>query len=318
MVAVLLADHLSPAQQERLATLDARFDDGPEMYLPAGSGDQAVRQFARADEPRTPGNDTPPIQIFDPPTPAAQTQRILDQPESIINEADPHINQAQPHINQAEPNINEVKSTIGEAINNAAQPQGADSPPLTPFGPAQPEEPASRPVVVMGGQVNKPDATAAPPVDHGDAEAYTVQARDTLYGLCKRFYGNGGLYVKLAKFNEGIVPDHRRIREGMTLWIPSQNVLEGRADSTTPTTSPTLTPTSKPVTKPATKPATQRPAKSVKTVNYTIRENDRLWDIAKDHLGKGGRWQEIVNLNKDIIRNPDVLPIGRTIRLPAK
>ena len=282
VVAVLLADHLSPAQQERLATLDARFDAGPEMNLPAGSGDQAVRQFAGSGEARPREDVQRQVRLIDPPIPVAQIQHNRDQPERNID----------------------------EAIDDAAPSEGADDPRLTPFGPIQPHEPASDPLVMGHPVITGSEAEPAPPANHGNAESYTVKQRETLYGLCKRFYGNGGLYAKLARFNQGIVPDSGRIREGMTLWIPSRNVLDG---STTPTmpTGP-IGPTG---------PVPERPTKAtkaVKTVNYTIKEDDRLWDIARDHLGKGGRWQEIVDLNRDIIKNPDVLPIGRTIRLPAK
>lgn len=268
VVAVLLADHLSPAQQERLATLDARFDADPAINLPAGSGEEAMRQFARGDETPRSNNGVPQVSLIDPPIGAVQTELTID-----------------------------------EAINDASRFEGGDVSQRTQFGPIPPEEPATDPLV-MGRPVTGPESTSSLPVSHGNAEAYTVKQRDTLYGLCKRFYGDGALYVKLAKFNEGIVPANGWIREGMTIWIPSRNALDGRADST-----PARTPT---------KPQAQPPAKAVKTVNYTIKENDRLWDIAKDHLGKGTRWQEIVDLNKDVIKNPDVLPIGKTIRLPAR
>lgn len=265
VVAVLLADHLSPAQQERLATLDARFDAGPEINLPAGRGDEAMRQFARGDETPRSDHGAPQVSLIDPPIGAVQTELTID-----------------------------------DATNHASRFEGGDDPQRTHFGPTEPEPPTDDAIITN----LPPDQPKSMPVTRGDAQPYTVREGDTLYGLCKSLYGNGGLYVKLAKFNEDLVPDNGWIRKGMTLWIPSRNVLDGRADST-----PARTPTN---------PQVRPPAKTVKTVNYTIREDDRLWDIAKDHLGKGGRWQEIVDLNKDVIKNPDVLPIGKTIRLPAK
>jgi len=274
VVAVLLADHLSPAQQERLATLDARFDAGPAINLPAGSGEEARRQFARGDDTPHPDSAAPEIRLIDPPISAVSTERQID-----------------------------------DAIRDALGFEGGDVSPRSQFGPVQPEQPADE-VIIMRIPPDQPKTT---PVKRADAESYTVKEGDTLYGLCKRLYGNGGLYVRLAKFNEGIVPDNGWIREGMMIWIPPQHVLDGRADATPAMPATPVTPAQTPG-----KPKAQPPTKAVKTVVYTIKEDDRLWDIAKDHLGKGGRWQEIVDLNKDVIKNPDVLPIGKTIRLPAK
>lgn len=49
---------------------------------------------------------------------------------------------------------------------------------------------------------------------------------------------------------------------------------------------------------------------------YTVKSGDTLWDIATAHLGSGARWQEIYNLNKDIISNPDLIQVGWKLKLP--
>lgn len=49
---------------------------------------------------------------------------------------------------------------------------------------------------------------------------------------------------------------------------------------------------------------------------YTVKENDTLSDIAQDELGSASRWQEIYNLNKDVISNPDLIYPGQKIKLP--
>jgi nucleoid-associated protein YgaU len=54
------------------------------------------------------------------------------------------------------------------------------------------------------------------------------------------------------------------------------------------------------------------------TTNYTVQPGDNLWDIAKSKLGDGFKWQEIYNLNKDLVGvNPDLIQPGTTLHLPT-
>lgn len=58
------------------------------------------------------------------------------------------------------------------------------------------------------------------------------------------------------------------------------------------------------------------PAPQAATVEYTIVEGDSLWSIAKDKLGDGTRYKEILELNPDL--QIETLKIGSTIKIPAK
>jgi nucleoid-associated protein YgaU len=51
---------------------------------------------------------------------------------------------------------------------------------------------------------------------------------------------------------------------------------------------------------------------------YTIKSGDTLSKLAKAHLGDGKRYMEIFNLNKDVLKNPDLIKVGQTIKMPAK
>ena len=57
-------------------------------------------------------------------------------------------------------------------------------------------------------------------------------------------------------------------------------------------------------------------AKNSQYDSYTVKSGDTLWDIATAKLGSGARWQEIYNLNKDIISNPDLIQPGWILKLP--
>ncbi len=60
-----------------------------------------------------------------------------------------------------------------------------------------------------------------------------------------------------------------------------------------------------------------RPAGNAPTQKtYTVVKGDCLWNIAKKYLGNGSRWREIYNLNRDKIKNPNLIYPGQVLALP--
>jgi len=49
---------------------------------------------------------------------------------------------------------------------------------------------------------------------------------------------------------------------------------------------------------------------------YTVQKGDSLWKIAKEFYGKGSEWGRIHEANKDVIKNPDLIQPGWTLRIP--
>lgn len=49
---------------------------------------------------------------------------------------------------------------------------------------------------------------------------------------------------------------------------------------------------------------------------HLVTAKDTLWSLAARYLGDGQRWQEIVKANPGL--NPNALPVGKTIVIPAK
>lgn len=85
----------------------------------------------------------------------------------------------------------------------------------------------------------------------------------------------------------------------------------------------TKTVTIQPAPTPATKPtATVEPPKretsqAPKQSTYTVKSGDCLWNIAKKYLGDGSRYNEIYNLNKDKIKNPNLIYPNQVLTLPS-
>jgi len=49
---------------------------------------------------------------------------------------------------------------------------------------------------------------------------------------------------------------------------------------------------------------------------YTIQKGDTLWGIAQEHYGDGNKYTYIVEQNIEVIKDPDLIYPGQTIRIP--
>ena len=79
-----------------------------------------------------------------------------------------------------------------------------------------------------------------------------------------------------------------------------------------------ITPSSAP-SQPATATVQEPPRETTsapKAANYTVKSGDCLWNIAKKQLGDGSRWKEIYELNKDKIKNPNLIYPNQTLTMP--
>jgi hypothetical protein len=51
---------------------------------------------------------------------------------------------------------------------------------------------------------------------------------------------------------------------------------------------------------------------------YVVKSGDSLSKIAKENLGDANRWPEIFELNKDKIKNPNLIHLGQELKMPEK
>jgi len=80
---------------------------------------------------------------------------------------------------------------------------------------AEPTVPPT-PAGVASGPTQVEDATTTP----GEGRTYTVQPGDTLYGIARRFYGNGNRWKDILAANPETVPNERALHPGAVLVIP--------------------------------------------------------------------------------------------------
>lgn len=51
---------------------------------------------------------------------------------------------------------------------------------------------------------------------------------------------------------------------------------------------------------------------------YTVKPGDTLSKIAKVYLDDSNRYNDIFNLNKDTLKNPDQINVGQKLKIPNK
>ncbi|MEX1088052.1 MAG: LysM peptidoglycan-binding domain-containing protein [Phycisphaeraceae bacterium] len=141
------------------------------------------------------------------------------------------------------------------------------------------------------------------------ASSYIVKESDTLWSIARQVYGDGNAWPRIAKANLALNP--ARLTVGMKLQIP--------AHDTTPTGASTG------ATQPRLSTATGQPAGAARqgpaptgTRSVVIRQGDTLFSIARREYGDGQKWDAIYAANRGRIANPNVLPIGKAILIPAK
>lgn len=54
------------------------------------------------------------------------------------------------------------------------------------------------------------------------------------------------------------------------------------------------------------------------TNGYVVMRGDSLWLIAQDRLGNGRRWMEIYEMNKETLKNPDLIRVGQRLAMPGR
>ena len=163
-----------------------------------------------------------------------------------------------------------------------------------------------------------PAAAAQPPAapprgfTYPQPTLHIVIKGDSLWSLAQRYDDDGSLHERLASYNAQRLRDPSAMHVGLNLLIPTREELLGVAPPA-PREQPRAVaqPQSQPAAATARPPAT--PGRT-----YTVQRGDTLGDISLAQLGTSRRWREIYELNRDRIKDPDRVPAGTALRIPAR
>lgn len=188
-----------------------------------------------------------------------------------------------------DPDVLPVGSTlrIREIGNPAALATAASSAPATAPAPT-PKSPPKATVVPLSD-----------PVSTQGAATHVVRPGDTLMNL-SRMYFNGDPYqwTLIYEANRSVISDPGALPVGLTLRVPgASNATGTQAD--------------------AVRSSTSVPVATNGFTSHVVRPGDTLRSLARMYFnGNSDPWALIYEVNRNLIANPDVLPVGVTLRIP--
>ncbi len=141
-----------------------------------------------------------------------------------------------------------------------------------------------------------------------DMKLYTWKENDTYRAIAQKYYGDWKKFTVLRRSNEG----RNDVQPGENIFVPVFD-----SDPVAPVAG----------TAKGAKVATDASGKSDPSAKkgaarttggkvHIVKEGESLWKIAKTELGNGGRWEEIYELNKDVIPASKALHAGQSLRIP--
>lgn len=139
-------------------------------------------------------------------------------------------------------------------------------------------------------------------------QRYTVRPGDNYWSISRTMYGTTKYFEALIEYNRAEVPDPERLQPGTPLAIPPREFLEAHFPQLSGRFAPG-----------GAKTGSATPG--VFTVEhgqptYRVGQGDTLTSIAQKHLGRASRWQQIYEMNLDVLPSPDTLKPGTILKLP--
>jgi len=143
------------------------------------------------------------------------------------------------------------------------------------------------------------------------SRSHTVKLNETFWSISQKYYGTGRYFQALAAYNHRQIPDPTKMKPGVEIALPSEDDLEERY--------PNLLPKG-PAEPGAADSQTNQPGELLTGRDglplYRIGARDTLSGIAQAHLGRASRWVQILEMNRDTLKDGNSLKIGMVLRLP--
>ncbi|MCH7557377.1 MAG: LysM peptidoglycan-binding domain-containing protein [Planctomycetes bacterium] len=161
-------------------------------------------------------------------------------------------------------------------------------------------------------RINEPS-----PIKPDLPKIYVVSEGDNLAAIAQKFYGpeKGNKKITIDRIfeaNRKLLKSPDDIYVGQKLTIP---LLKDKAESVFPKS---LFEKVKSISRKLTSSNTLKAPSAKRNRQYVVREGDSLWQIAAEQLGDGTRYEEISELNADILEDEDYLVVEMRLRLPAR
>ena len=134
-----------------------------------------------------------------------------------------------------------------------------------------------------------------------------TQPRETLWSLSQRYYGDGKYFGVIAKANPDKLLANGGLRDGVRLEIPNKSLVVPAAGGAAvpPNGGAAIVPGN----------GAANGVAASRTIK--VEAGDTLGTLALKHLGSSRLVNQIIDANKDQIRNANDIKIGMVLKLPA-
>jgi nucleoid-associated protein YgaU len=166
-----------------------------------------------------------------------------------------------------------------------------------------------------------PQRSQAGPTSVG--RTYVVQEGENLASVAKKVYGpdEGNRIINIQRIyeaNRDILKSADEIRVGQELVIPPVDKAKAAAKKPDSVLPKALFEKVQEIGKGRVTADTKTSEKPAAGRWYVVQQDDSLWKIAASQLGSGARYQEIIKLNPDLLKDGDVIAVGARLQLPTK
>jgi nucleoid-associated protein YgaU len=180
--------------------------------------------------------------------------------------------------------------------------------------PAVAEEP-EMPARLRGSPEPEPVVGVSPtlPQDGQTMYIHYVQAGQTLAEIARQYYGNPEFARGIAEANPDRLANNGQPRAGVKLDIPPLDspLFQRLFDPVHAAHAAAVEPD---IPELPTRPA----ARSSRPKQVIVQAGDTLSGLAAEHLGSGGRWDELLQANRDQMTRPQDLRAGMTLVIPTE
>lgn len=152
---------------------------------------------------------------------------------------------------------------------------------------------------------------------------HVIAPGDSAFKIARQYLGDGKYWKQIKEANPKAFANDAELKVGTEIVIPEVRQAAPKAAPAPASTKSSPTRLAQGSTPPATKTVATKSTvaskgkDSSKSKQYTIRKGDTLHAIAKRELGSSGRVDEIMRMNRGVIKDPTTLPLGVAIVLPS-
>jgi nucleoid-associated protein YgaU len=215
--------------------------------------------------------------------------------------------------------LEDIVKNLAEGSGPAAGQENTTEPaPAVEVAKSDPLSSAAKPQRLQSAETAKPAG-----VGTKTGRTYIVQDGENLASVAKKVYGpeEGNRIINVQRIyeaNRDILKSPDEVRSGQELVIPPADkakAAEKKPDSVLPKA---LFEKVQEIGKGRVTADKKTPENPAAGRWYVVQQDDSLWKIATSQLGKGARYQEILKLNSDVLKDADSIAVGMRLQLPAK